>query len=141
MSTERYCYGPQVHLCPVQEWANTTSMLSKVWHFGDLGLRSCLIKIDAFAFPSFFLFSPTLFNLDSSKIISFISPRLSPHTLQVGGAANCLSVVAGVTSLVVQGSTHKDIMSWAAHLYQVQWQEAFLGDRGFQDRTTVARTL
>ncbi|CAM9647902.1 unnamed protein product, partial [Sphacelaria rigidula] len=38
---------------------------------------------------------------------------------QIGGTEHCLSVVAGVTSVIFQGLTHEDVLSWATHLYQV----------------------
>lgn len=35
------------------------------------------------------------------------------------GAPNCLSVVAGVMSVVLQALNRQDALSWASHLYQV----------------------
>ena len=39
--------------------------------------------------------------------------------LQIG-AMNCLSVAAGVASAIFQAPSHQEVLSWAAHIYQVK---------------------
>ena len=36
------------------------------------------------------------------------------------GAVNCLSVAAVVASAIFQAPSHQEMLSWAAHIYQVK---------------------
>lgn len=52
-------------------------------------------------------------------VILHTPSRLPLWYVQINGALHCLSVVAGVASVIFQGLSHEDILSWATHLYQV----------------------